>query len=59
MNGSIENRIFTTKNGHTYEVICTETYIGDKVWSAVDTIKNNKGDTKKMSRIKTLEFIKS
>lgn len=55
----LKSRFFKTSNGNEYEVIRTEYGNSKEVLSAVDTIRNSKGITKKMTRKKTLEFIKS
>lgn len=55
----IPSRQFKTKNGNSYEVIATDYGDSHKAIDAIDTIKNSKGETKKMKRSKTLEFIKS
>ena len=44
MDGSIQNKNFTTKNGNKYQIICTECNGG--VLDAIDTIKNSKGKLK-------------
>lgn len=55
----LKSRFFTTSNGNEYEVIQTEYGNSKEVLSAVNTIRNSKGITKKMIRSKTLQFIKS
>lgn len=54
----IKSRFFT-KKGRKYEVIATAYGYSKDVLDAIDTIRNDKGQTKKMKRSETLKFIKN
>lgn len=56
---SISSRFFTTSKGRTYEIIATEYGKDKNVLSAIDTVKNQEGKKKRMTRSQTLKLIRS
>lgn len=56
---SISSRFFTTSKGRKYEIIATEYGKDKNVLSAIDTVKNQEGKKKRMTRSQTLKLIRS
>lgn len=56
---SISSCYFTTSKGRKYTIVKTEYGKDKKVLSAIDTIKNQEGKKKRMTRSQTLKLIRS
>jgi len=56
---SLRSCYFTTSKGRTYTIVKTEYGKTSDVLSAIDTVVNQEGIRKTMSRSETLKLIKS